>query len=86
MCLTRRAEAIKPSPMDAFWKTTPLGDEPGPVESLCDGCGKCCMSQARDEDTGEIYWTTVGCRLFDAGVCRCTDYEHAWSASTTACS
>lgn len=58
-----------------FWKTVPLeAMTPTQWEKLCDGCGKCCMAKLEDEDTGEIYWTSVGCRLFDAGRCRCRDY------------
>ena len=63
--------------MNAFWKTTPLeAMSPAEWESLCDGCGKCCLSKLEDEDTGDIYWTTVGCRLLDAGSCRCSDYPN----------
>ena len=76
--LTRRAVGTKPLAMDEpFWKTTELeAMSPAEWESLCDGCGKCCMAKLEDEDTAEIYWTSVGCRLFDSGVCRCTDYKH----------
>ncbi len=60
-----------------FWKTKPLEKmSQSEWESLCDGCGKCCLAKLEDEDSGEIHWTTVGCRLFDAATCRCRDYTH----------
>ena len=62
---------------EPFWKTKALEEmSPAEWESLCDGCGKTCMAKLEDEDSGDIHWTSVGCRLFDAGVCRCSDYEH----------
>lgn len=64
-------------PMKDFWKKKSLSElTPQEWESLCDGCGKCCLAKLEDEDTGEIHWTSVACRLFDAGTCRCSNYAN----------
>ncbi len=45
-------------------------------ESLCDGCGRCCLIKLEDEDTGSIVLTKLTCALLDNGACRCSDYEN----------
>jgi len=62
---------------EPFWKTKTLEEMNAEEwESLCDGCGKCCLNKLEDWDTGEIYWTNIGCELLDCTTCRCKDYKN----------
>jgi len=65
------------SQSEAFWKTKNMAElSRKEWESLCDGCGKCCCIRLEDEDTGAIYITDVACKLFDSGLCQCSDYPN----------
>lgn len=61
----------------AFWQTKTLEEmTPKEWESLCDGCGRCCLNKLEEEDTGAIHWTNVACSLLDDETCQCSDYQN----------
>ena len=62
--------------MENFWKEKSLGEMTTEEwESLCDGCGRCCMIKLEDEETNEVHYTNLVCELLDVQSCRCTNYS-----------
>ena len=60
-----------------FWKRKTLEEMTSEEwESLCDGCGRCCMVKLEDEDTAEIYLTRLSCGLLNVRTCKCRDYPN----------
>lgn len=58
-----------------FW-TLPLDKlRPEEWEALCDGCGKCCLNKLEDDETGQVVFTRVACRLLDGESCACAQYD-----------
>ncbi|WP_083567690.1 YcgN family cysteine cluster protein [Hyphomicrobium sp. CS1GBMeth3] len=63
-----------------FWETKRLKEmTPEEWDSLCDGCGQCCLNKLEDEDTGRIFLTRLACGLLDVNSCRCKDYENRFA-------
>ncbi|MBO2675366.1 YcgN family cysteine cluster protein [Shewanella algae] len=60
----------------SFWLTKTLAEmTPDEWESLCDGCGKCCLNKLIDDETDELYYTNAACKLLSDKDCSCIHYE-----------
>jgi len=59
-----------------FWESKKLEEmNREEWESLCDGCGRCCLHKLQNDFTDEIYYTQIVCKLLDQETCRCTRYD-----------
>ena len=59
-----------------FWQTTPMEKMTAEQwESLCDGCGLCCLHKIEDDD-GDILATRISCHMLDTQSCQCKDYNN----------
>ena len=61
---------------ERFWELPLKSLKPDEWEALCDGCGECCMNKIEYEDTGELAFTRVACKLLDGQTCQCSSYPN----------
>lgn len=67
---------MKSSTQTGFWKDTAIKEMTSEQwESLCDGCGRCCLQKLIDDDVPLMYHTSIACRYLDLKSCQCSVYE-----------
>ncbi|WP_243517298.1 MULTISPECIES: YcgN family cysteine cluster protein [unclassified Candidatus Cardinium] len=61
---------------EKFWLNTPLNEMTvSQWESLCDGCGKCCLLKIADAVSQQVRTTRICCRLLNTRTCQCSNYK-----------
>ena len=61
--------------MKNFWKKKLNQFNREEWEALCDRCGKCCLVKLEDEDSGDIYYTNISCKLLCVKSATCKNYK-----------
>lgn len=70
------SELLRPQ----FWKNYALAEmNTAEWEALCDGCGLCCLIKLEDEDSHEVAYTKVSCKLLDCKTAHCSDYPNRFT-------
>ncbi|MBD3611281.1 MAG: YcgN family cysteine cluster protein [Hydrogenovibrio crunogenus] len=60
-----------------FWETKTLAEMTTEEwESVCDGCGLCCLTKLQDDETDQIVYTRVVCKYSDLKTGACSDYQN----------
>jgi len=73
---TKLSKNYNAVPTKPFWQTKSLDEMSDEEwESICDGCGRCCLVKLEDIDSGNLHYTSVACRLLDTETCQCSDYR-----------
>ena len=73
LCPIMQTMNHKPLP---FWKTKTLKEMTRQEwESLCSGCGICCLHRFHNQKTGKVFFTSIACKFLDTERCHCTVYE-----------
>jgi len=66
--------------IDKFWETKKLDEmNEKEWESLCDGCGRCCLHKILPEGEKDPLLTVISCSLLDLDSCQCSDYKNRFS-------
>ena len=59
-----------------FWKKKLNQFNKEEWEALCDRCGKCCLVKLEDENSRDIYYTNISCKLLCVTSATCTNYKN----------
>lgn len=80
--LSSHDTSLHPNLRPNFWQNHSLSElNEAEWEALCDGCGVCCLIKFLDEDdssndTPQVEYTDVACRLLNCQTGHCQDYTN----------